>query len=433
MKQLPLLPKSPLKPLSKDKRDKPFVLGRVFQLPKLSEIPNTDWSFDKPLEIKNQGNTQMCTAFAAAAVVEDHEGVILDPGYSYAKENQIRGTKGDVAGDLRDVAEAMRQFGALEKAKSPFPDRDVSFTSDPANWPLIYDDYASAHKQSSYFWVHDGPYDIFDNIRTALWMFRADKNSILAGSYWYPAWSFPAVIPKEPQTTQPSGHAFKGRITQKMINGEPYLAIQQSYGTGAGDNGTQYFPRVVVNREWKDFGALMFTDMTPEDIRQRKIGILQQLIYWWTQLLYRLHPETAPTPAPVEPEPQLTPHVSRIEDWAKAIQTQEGGKPGDLNIVLNNPGNLKYAPLIASWGATKGKPASDGGWIAQFSTYDKGFQALCEFLTLGCKDQLKAFHQSRTLKLFTQTYANPPANHPYAATVAAKLGVDVNVDIKELL
>jgi len=148
--------------------------------------------------------------------------------------------------------------------------------------------------------------------------------------------------------------------------------------------------------------------------------------------LYITPDGTLPPPAPT-PEPVPTPHVTKISTWAKAIEVEEGGKPGDLNTVLKNPGNLKYGTLLASWGATKGRPASDGGFIAEFSTYEKGFQALCNFLTLACKDELKYFHDARSLKTFTQKYANPPANHPYAENVARKLGVDVNTNIAQLL
>jgi hypothetical protein len=185
----------------------------------------------------------------------------------------------------------------------------------------------------------------------------------------------------------------------------------------------------------------MFTDLTPEEVRARKITILEQLIYLYKLLLYRMTPQPAPSPAPVE-TPTQEPHMSKIKEWAKAIEHEEGGKPGDLNMVLNNPGNLKFASLVASWGAKKGKPAQDGGFIAEFQTYEQGFQALCDFLTLACEDKLKAFHANpnaksaienpRTLIGFTKVYAHPP-DEGYANRVALALNVKVDCDISTLL
>lgn len=120
-------------------------------------------------------------------------------------------------------------------------------------------------------------------------------------------------------------------------------------------------------------------------------------------------------------------HISRIPVWAKAIEANEGANP-----ILNNPGNLKFSSLTASWGGTKGHQASDGGWLCQFSTYQQGFTALCNFLTLGAENELVAFHQARTLQKFTVVYAgNPP--QPYINRIAQTLGVPLTLDIAELL
>jgi len=54
------------------------------------------------------------------------------------------------------------------------------------------------------------------------------------------------------------------------------------------------------------------------------------------------------------------------------------------------------------------------------------------FLALGADDELKAFHQARTLVAFTNVYAgNPPAEYPQA--VARALGVSVDIDVSNLL
>lgn len=291
-----LHPHSPLKPLKKDKRD--FKLGYVFQLPKLGEIPTTDWMVDVPLEIKTQ-NDDECTAFAAAAVAEDHEGVILDPHYTFSREKLILGNKDEYGGDLRAVAKAAVKFGFLEKSKSPYPNADRNTAADWNKWSLDCDADAEVHKQKSYFLV-EGPYDFFDNLRAALWLFRKNKNSALAGSYWFPDWLSRTVIDSFSGDAN-SAHAFKTRIGQKIINGFPFLAIQQSYGPNIGDHGTQYFSRSVVNSEWKDFGAFMFVDMDPNEVAQPTL--MQRLQRAFDVLVYFLSFYARRKPVPVEPDP----------------------------------------------------------------------------------------------------------------------------------
>lgn len=137
-------------------------------------------------------------------------------------------------------------------------------------------------------------------------------------------------------------------------------------------------------------------------------------------------PEIPPITPPIAPVSPV--HASRIADWANAIKIEEGA-----SISSNNPGNLKYSTLTASWGATKGRAATDGGNLCQFPTYEKGFTALCNFLTLACEGQLIISHpQPCTLQAFSVRYAgNPPQG--YIDQIAAKLGVSTSVDIATFL
>lgn len=124
-------------------------------------------------------------------------------------------------------------------------------------------------------------------------------------------------------------------------------------------------------------------------------------------------PPNTPMPPGYPPQSLNLPPVAppafppMILKWANAIAWWEGAKPES-----NNPGNIKYASLAASWGATKGRKAADGGYFAQFATHKAGYDALCNFLVLACNDELKAYHNARTLTAFTKIYAgNPPAGY----------------------
>ena len=82
----------------------------------------------------------------------------------------------------------------------------------------------------------------------------------------------------------------------------------------------------------------------------------------------------------------------------------------------------------------EGIAAADGGFLAQFKTESVGEIALCDFLVLGCQDQLVAFHApaARTLGGFTTIYAgNPPQR--YIDAIVQAMGGDPNVQISTFL
>ena len=140
-----------------------------------------------------------------------------------------------------------------------------------------------------------------------------------------------------------------------------------------------------------------------------------------------------PPPVKVEPLPART--ESKIEAWAKAIQKEEGWFSGSRSFRNNNPGNMKASNLVRSFGSeffVGGYLQADKDGFAVFDTYTSGFKALCEFLTFAAKDELKDYHNDRTLLLFTKKYALPP-NDNYAKGVANALKVDVHVDIGTLI
>ncbi len=126
--------------------------------------------------------------------------------------------------------------------------------------------------------------------------------------------------------------------------------------------------------------------------------------------------------SPYMPSQQIQTFPPIIIKWANAIKQWEG------SIDATNPGNMKYAPLTASWGASRGRYAKDGGAFAVFRSPAAGFTALCNFLVLACHDELKSYHQARTLREFTVVYAgNPPEG--YIQGIIRGVGVSGDTDI----
>lgn len=125
----------------------------------------------------------------------------------------------------------------------------------------------------------------------------------------------------------------------------------------------------------------------------------------------------------------ITQHPT-ISQWATLIARFEGANP-----VLNNPGDFKYSTLLGTWGGERSnEDGSDGGVFCKFPTYEIGFKVLCNFLTLGCEDELKDYHTARTIKEFTLVYTNhPQPEYDYSNNLIKELGVSPNTDISTFL
>lgn len=132
--------------------------------------------------------------------------------------------------------------------------------------------------------------------------------------------------------------------------------------------------------------------------------------------------------------PQQTGTMPSIKDFANAIFNFEGGKPGNLNVRNNNPGNLKAAPDEFTGTTT----VRDANGFVIFPSFDAGFAALQNQLNKTVNDQ-----PSLTLTQFFARYLgqsdflNPKVTSQgdpfsYANTVAGKLGVSPETPIGQI-
>ena len=251
-----------LQALPKDDRD--FSFGAIFGLPKLEELPD-EYSVAKPLKIKDQGYSDMCTAYALTAVSEDQELVELNPFYTFGKTKQIMGEWESWGADLRSACKSAVNYGFIPAdgiIKVP-DDEDRDKAANWENWPQETDQEAARHKKRSYFGV-TGQYDTFDNLRATLWQNRAEERSVIAGCVWRNEWTQAGggIIPRS-YGDRGFGHAFKV-FGWKKIDEELYLIAQLSNGAEIGDGGIFYFPRDTVNKEFT-FGLFTFKDMPREE------------------------------------------------------------------------------------------------------------------------------------------------------------------------
>ncbi len=276
------------------------------------------------------------------------------------------------------------------------------------------------------------------------------QSSTTVNSYWYREWSIvgpDGIMP--PGVTKVSAHSYKAH-GWKNINGVPHFHIKHWLGWMI------WMPKDVYNVEMNKFGTGSYIPTTKEmqdrvtrNFIQKMLDAIVNIIPFIQRQIFSLKsndkpivnkdisivkqplPEVLPLPPVLDPDlgPVVHPvgFPQKIIDWANAIKIWEGNAPS-----LNNPGSLKVSALTQTWGAMNGVQASDGGYIAKFKDYQTGFNALCNFLKLGCLNQLSAFHSARTFKEFTKVYGgNPPQN--YIDGIAHILGISEDVDISTFL
>lgn len=196
-----------------------------------------------------------------------------------------------------------------------------------------------------------------------------------------------------------------------------------------------WMPKDIFNIEMDKYGTGAYIPTTTEITIEKKT-ILQKLIDACINLVLLLQRKLTednqePMPIPVPTIPPIAPTVpNKIVIWAGAIAKREGANP-----TLNNPANFGYTNFMATqFGAKPGPAKPDGGRFCQFDTYEQGFNALCGFLTLGAKDQLKDYHNARTIKQFTLVYTNhPKPTYDYSDSLIKELGVTPDTNISTFL
>ncbi len=397
-----------------------------------------------------------CTGETRADIATNEDHLIYRAGFTYKKTCLIEGV-------------SYGQPCTLESSFKSGIDYGLQAVGE------ITDDEALVHRRGPYFEVHPvGSQDYF----TAMWnAIQTGEKCISVGSPWYIEMTeaIDGIVDNFKPYAPDDWHNWEACGVK--TTDQPRIKIK------AWDGKIRWFNRETINNLMQITGTDCLTDVdgkaTINDIQSVRLTVIQTIMSylhrliglltsttasmgsinpesWFTWLLQKLGlfhakpvPEVQPTVvnipvATVAPKPQILPVATTspiikptmpntpkfapmVIRWAQAIGHWEGADP-----VSNNLGNLKYSTLTASWGATKGRAASDGGFLCHFATPEAGQDALCNFLTLGCENELVAFHQARTFIEFTMIYAgNPPMG--YVNGVANILGIPLGINIASFL
>ncbi|HEC65255.1 MAG TPA: hypothetical protein ENI23_08175 [bacterium] len=259
-----------LRPLVPDSRDfKLERLGGFFLEPKM---PTKSFLVAEPKYIRDQGSDDSCTSRAISTSLEKSEGVRISEEFQFAKTKQLEGSIEQWGADPRLAVKVPVKVGALEKKFSPytFSKDGRDFVSDWRNYDSVLDVNARFHKQKSFFRADDRPgtKDYFDSIILSLWQNREFKRTAPFGIDWYGRWNFSTtgVIEKVPENESKIGHMVEALgLEVSPISKKLHLVVQNSSGTGWGDNGVGYFSREAINTGAR-YGAFQFIDLTDEQL-----------------------------------------------------------------------------------------------------------------------------------------------------------------------
>jgi len=236
-----------------DIRDKGYNHAKIFGAPALPELPKNGLG-RKPGFIYDQGNTQYCTAYATAGASSFQEGVTLSPEWQAAKTGQVAGAPIFRGADLRDGLKSAILFGSIEQKDCPYTLKadGEDKVGRWQNYPGELTKKGLQHVKEGFYDVKNGPYDTFDNIRSALFSAK-DKNGVaIVGTPWYDSWNIEESKKNVVPTPAFGEKTYLAHAWVIYDFDDTYLYAQLSSGLDMGDKGVLRFTRETVNLAFKE-------------------------------------------------------------------------------------------------------------------------------------------------------------------------------------
>ena len=389
----------------------------------------SELNLDKKLGDDFQGNTNDCTAYSISGIGSNQDGVLYSPDYQMMKTYELMNVDTFDGADLKNALNVPVSVGYLPNDVSPisWQSKGQIFATNPMNWPTDLDNISSKHRRQAYFILEktDGM-DWFDSIRSAITL---NNTSIALATPWYLEYGRvqeDGILPIG--TTIESWHSTE--ITGwKLIQGITYL-ICKSHQGNVGDNGYVYFSRDEINRLMDVLGSCggVISKNISTNIFTIQLSIMEQLIGWFKEAIYRLTNNTKPSIQSVQPT-LLYPNAT-VKNFCLAIASYEGNKPQDRSIRNCNPGNLRFRQGME---LVIGKDKDN---FAIFKSYEDGFKCLTDKMVSAIQGNSSVYSPMDTILTFFQKYSPVFDNNKpnlYAEYVAKKIGTNINFTIGRLI
>ena len=252
------VPLSNLKPLAKRKLGAHSFVAKFGA----TEPANLPLTLGRPfLPMPDQGATEFCTAFGEAVASGYKYGISMSPRYQVAMESFYFNFPILQGADAQGSMDATLAFDSLPLSLLPDTLTNLS-VNDYADWTKI--PYKTLWVPARpYFpgipYKVDGPYDIFDNIRSALYQsWKIDKSVVKVFGYWYSSFNLAAAEPtnaghvQTPTDSPITMHRYTIIDWITDASGVPYLVAALTQGNDFGDRGHLYMGRETVNTIFAD-------------------------------------------------------------------------------------------------------------------------------------------------------------------------------------
>jgi hypothetical protein len=195
--------------------------------------------------ILNQGDSESCTAYSSVAVRYNEVNQTLDPVAFWNQELAFADSDGSSGFDLEVPADT-----AVEKG---FPD----------------------YNPSAPFWITpNNGMDLMDSVCSAM---QTLNRPCEGGLTWMTEYTnAPGYLISQVGHTVQGGHDIK-IAGWTILNGVKVIVLQNSWGTGYGNQGLFYMTRSVFNQVFAPFGIFIWSD-TP-DTQIKTLGLIRAIAY----------------------------------------------------------------------------------------------------------------------------------------------------------
>lgn len=231
------------------------------------------------MDVPNQEGTDFCTAYGEAVSSGYKYSIPISPEYQTGMESKYLGKPILFGADATSSMDASLVFDSLPSSYFPLSLQDAyskygrdiyaygpngeqsiqkaggaSYIADPGSYDASLTKKALPYTPGIPYKV-DGPYDAFDNIRSALYQaWHTDKSVVKAFGYWYESFNIQANDPAQkgrvdnPMGASPvSLHRYNFIDWVTDPDGTIWLVAALTQGTDFGDRGHLYMKRDCVN------------------------------------------------------------------------------------------------------------------------------------------------------------------------------------------
>lgn len=245
-----------------------------------------------PQYIKDQQNSDYCTAAARSAAASYLLGRDISFEYQTAKEGELNNTP-IYNGTTPNIADGVgTNYGYLPDEQSP-----LHFATDGWIKPAIWQNYPPTLDGQAIVNAQGQPFDVnpdYVSIKSALLQGNLDNAVVVANGFWYNSWnnSVGGIVPVP--TDEPiTRHSYCIIDFRMFPDGVERLVAQLSQGTSFGDNGLIYMSEDAVNTAFAQpilngIGTEITRKGTGATAVQLEVSALQKAVQYLGELLTQL-------------------------------------------------------------------------------------------------------------------------------------------------